>query len=125
MSTDMDLLSRLLEAEKNFKHTRFERVVAEAMTAFEAGKPVCRHFNKLPTKAELLRELIESLKGKSVYKTLRLINEGKSVEKELELKGLSSLFTHIVIECQRGRKEFRQLLPLVYERIGVLIYTLS
>jgi len=121
---DMDLLSRLLEAEVNFKHTRFERVVVEAMQAFEDGKSLDRHFNQLPTKAELLRELIESLKGKSVYKTLRLINEGKTVEKEVELKGLSSLFTHIVIECQ-SRKEFRQLLPLVHDRIGVLMYTLT
>ncbi len=122
---DVDLLSRLLEAEKNFKHTRFERVVAKAMQAFENDKPVDRHFNQLPTKAELLRELIESLKGKSVYKTLRLINEGRAVDKEVELKGMFSLGTHIVIECQRGRKEFRQLLPLIYERIGVLMYTLT
>lgn len=122
---DMGLLSRLLEAEKNFKHTRFERVVVEAMQAFESDEPVCNHLDKLPTKAELLRELIESLKGKSVYKTLRLINEGHAVEKELELKGMFSLGTHIVIECQKGRKEFRQLLPLIYERIGVLIYTLT
>ncbi len=121
---DIGLLSRLLEAEKNFKHTRFERVVAEAMRAFEADEPVCRHLDKLPTKAELLRELIESLKGKSVYKTLRLINEGQVVEKELELKGMFSLGTHIVIECQKGKKEFRQLLPLIYERIGTLVYTL-
>lgn len=122
---NIDLLSQLLAAEKNFKHTRFERIVAEAMQAFEEGKPIDMHFSQLPTNAELLRELIESLKGKSVYKTLCLINEGQVVEKEVELKGMFSLGTHIVIECQKGRKEFRQLLPLIYERIGVLMYTLT
>jgi hypothetical protein len=118
------LLSRLLKAERDFSGTSYQGVVKEAQDLFcrdmfeEASKVLC----KLPSDAELLRELIDKLKGKSVYKTLRRIDEGRIKSTAEVLKGLFSLGTHIVIECEKGKGEFRALLPIIHNKIGEMIY---
>lgn len=122
-----DLLSRLLEAECNFKGTTYQPIVDRAQEFFnenrvdEAIKVLCQ----LPSEAELLKNLIEKLKGKSVYKTLKRMDEGKIRSNAEALKGLFSLGTHIVIECEQGRGEYRALLPVIHERIGELVYEVT
>ena len=121
------LLMRLLAAENNFKDTLYQPIVDEAMECFnqdktdEAVKVLC----KLPTEEELLRSLIEKLKGKSVYKTLKRMDEGKIRCNAEALKGLFSLGTHIVIECEKGRGEYRTLLSVIYDKIGELVYAIT
>jgi hypothetical protein len=121
------LLLRLQEAEKYFLDTPFEKCVRNAWNLFESGESVeaAIELGKLPTKEQLLSQLIEKLKGKSVYQTLERINAGKTNSPEDFLKGLFSLCTHIVIECQQGHKEYRILLPMIYNQIGNLIYSLK
>jgi len=72
-------------------------------------------------KDHLMKTLLEKLKGKSVYKTLKRTLEGRCESKLEHVKGLSSLCTHIIIECQHGRNEYRVLLHDVYEKIGQLL----
>lgn len=121
-----DLLKRLCEAEKYFIGTRFERCVKEALRAYDDNESAASDnaLNKLPTKEQLLRQLIEKLKGKSVYQTLRKVNTGRSTPEDF-LKAMFSLGAHIVIECQQGKKEYRILLPLIQEQIAELIYDIS
>ncbi len=69
----------------------------------------------------LLATLVESLKGKSVYKTLKALSEGKVEDDAVALKGLFSLGTHVAIEVEHGRKEYRTLLPSIVEKIEQLI----
>lgn len=120
-----ELLSRLSEAEKYFIDTRFERCVKEALRAYDNDESAASDaLDNLPTKAQLLQQLIEKLKGKSVYQTLRKIDAGHSTPEDF-LKAMFSLGAHIVIECQQGNKEYRILLPLIQEQIGELIYNIS
>lgn len=122
---DDKLLKRLCEAEKYFIGTRFERCVKEALRAYDNDESAASEaLNKLPTKEQLLQQLIEKLKGKSVYQTLRKIDAGRNTPEDF-LKAMFSLGTHIVIECQQGNKEYRILLPLIQEQIGELIYNIS
>ena len=75
---------------------------------------------QLPTQAELLKSLTDKLRDKSVYKTLGKITQGKGVSKVVQLKGLCSLCTHIVIEIEQQHNEYRLLLPEVINKIQIL-----
>lgn len=122
-----DIISHLLEAQTNFEGTVYQPLVDRAQEYFnqnrvdEAVKVLC----ELPSEAELLKDLIERLKGKSVYKTLKRMDEGKIKNNAEALKGLFSLGTHIVIECEKGKGEFRSLLPVIHDRIGEMIYEIT
>lgn len=122
-----DLLSRLLEAECNFKGTAFQPIVDRAQEFFAENqvKEAVIELCQLPSDAELLKSLIDRLKGKSVYKTLKRMNEGKIKNNAEALKGLFSLGAHIVIECEQGHGEYRALLPVIHERIGELVYEVT
>jgi hypothetical protein len=75
----------------------------------------------LPTSEQLLVRLVDKLKDKPVYKTLKLIAESRVDSDEVRLKGLFSLGTHTMIEIEQGGKEYRALLPLIYEKIGEVV----
>jgi len=73
-------------------------------------------------KEQLLQQLVEKLKGKSVYKTLIQITRDENVPRTRALKGLFSLGTHLVIEIEQGGKQYECLLEDIYNRLGQLIY---
>lgn len=72
-------------------------------------------------KSAMMEQLIEKLRGKSVHKTLSRAAKGKCSTALEHVKGLTSLCTHIIIECEHGRNEYRVLLHDVHERIGQLM----
>ncbi len=121
---NLELLAKIQEAEKNFNGTSFEKIVKEAWSQFNDNKAkgAKELLEKLPTPQTLFKKLIEKLQGKSVYKTLRKINEGKTTSTDEMLKGLFSLSTHVVIECQHGHPEYKILLPILHKKTGELIY---
>lgn len=121
---DLKLISRLTEVEKYFTKKEYVEIVELARELFEQGKfDLCeKELEKLPTDAELLGKLVEKLKGKSVAKTLRQMREGKIGNDLLTLKGLLSLGTHIVIECEHGNAEYGILLPKLLEKISEIAY---
>jgi len=121
---NLKLLNKLTEAEKYFIKKEYVDTVELARELFERGQfDLCeKELRKLPTNGELLENLVERLRGKSVYKTLKQIQEGKAGNDLLTLKGLLSLGTHIVIECEHGNTEYRILLPNLLEKIGEIAY---
>jgi len=119
----MNLVTRLQEAESAFSNTRYQTTVEKAWETYNSGNTATAEnlLNTLPTKEMLLRALVEKLKGKPVYKTFKRISEGKVDDPIQAMKGLFSLGTHVLIECEK-KLEYRMLLPMLHERIGELMY---
>jgi len=120
------LRNRLAIVEKYFTGEHHRTAVSLATKSFNEGKyKACWEMcSRLPTKESLLIQLIEKLKGKSIYKTLKKIHKDESVGACTKLKGLSSLITHTVIEMENGGKEYGLLLPSLVEKIQALLYEL-
>jgi len=125
---DAELLKRLDDAHRFFSHNnRYRDFVDAAQRYFEAGDndSAWIELKKLPSDMDLLQTLTEKLEAKSVYKTLqKIVNDTVGSKYEI-LKGIFSLGTHIVIECENGNKEYAILLGLIYEKLGRLIYSLD
>ena len=123
---NIELLGRLIEAEKYFSNEKYQATVRLARELYERGQSdLCKiELDKLPSKEQLLRNLVQKLEGKSVYKTLKKIQEGKVESDLVTLKGLLSLGTHIVIECEHGNSEYRILLHSLLEKASEIVYEL-
>ena len=130
------MINRLQQSERFFKGTQYQALVDGAWSSYQLGDLITAEslLAKLPTPDQLLTKLIEKLKGntydpvrrkvrdrKPVYDTLKRIAEGKVESNEEHLKGLFSLGTHTLIEIEQGAKEYRALLPYIYEKIGSLL----
>jgi len=123
----LKLLNRVLEVQKYFTAEKYASIVEQAAILFNAGRfDICeKELDKLPNNVELLGRLVEKLKGKSVYKTLKKIQEGKVETNQMTLaKGLSSLLTHILIECAHGSNEYKILIPSVIEKLNEVTYNI-
>ena len=118
-----ELCFKLLTAEKYFKGTKYSKIVARANRAWDYdGLVECeKELNKLPTEKDLMKALLEKLKGKSVYRTLKKIQENKQLTSFTELKGLSSLLTHVIIECEKS-PEYRLLVPSILSELNKVAY---
>lgn len=123
----LDLFTKIVCAEKYFGGTTHEAKVQEAKKHFLNGDMLCAEtlLDQLPTKEVLLGSLVEKLRNKPVYKTLKKILRNEKLDGYTVLKGLSSLFTHTAILCEKGEKEYHMLLVDIYERIGTSIYKIS
>lgn len=120
----LKLLNRLTEAKKYFTKKEYAEILRTADAFFENGRFfMCEKvLDKLPSNAKLLGQLVERLKGKSVAKTLKLIQEGKVENNLVTAKGLSSLLTHIIIEVEHGNDEYKILVPSIIEKLNEIIY---
>jgi len=122
------LISQVSEVEKYFTGSKYNDLVNNLQEAFwgDDVRTVKIILNKFPTKDEMFKELIENLKGKSVYKTLEKIVENETNDKACTnvelLKALFSLGTHAVIECQLGNIEYKMLLVSLYSKIGDVLF---
>lgn len=121
----MELLDRLHRCEKYFTQAKYSNVVKISRELFEKGrfKKCSDELDKLPSNAELLEQLVKKLKGKSIDRTLKKIQEGKCKNNLIEAKALSSLLTHICIECEHGNVEYKTLVPNIIERLNEVIYS--
>jgi hypothetical protein len=121
-----ELLNNLLVAEKYFTSDKHLTQVSLARQRFTSDSfKACEEIVKqLPTSDSLLAELMEKLKGKSIFRTLKKIHENKDVGPMVKLKGLSSLITHTIIEMEHGRPEYGILLPMLLEKEQELLYEL-
>ena len=122
----VELLSRLGEAEEFFIGTLYEPLVIKALEHYHKSQDAeCTEaLNSLPTKEKLLGKLIEKLEGKPVYDTIRDVMRGKG-NGWTKVKGLFSLGTHAVIECEKGNLEYRYVLSDILDQITGLIDTSS
>lgn len=117
--SNINILMKLEEARQHFTDTKYSHIVREADRFFQRGNLVrcLTQLDRLPSDKELLAELVDKLKGKSVHKTLERANR-TGRKGLLELKALSSLLTHTAIECEQGRLEYRRLIPLLLEKLN-------
>lgn len=113
---------QLRDAERFFEGTKYQNVLVEAVNRFPDLKKVQESLNKLPTDAQLLKELVQKLRGKSVYKNLERLNKGGTGLNEL--KTASSLLTHCIVEIEHDNKEFKKLIPLLLEKINNCSYNI-
>ncbi|MHA1883065.1 MAG: hypothetical protein ACTSUO_08475 [Candidatus Thorarchaeota archaeon] len=120
------LLEKLLLFERYYKGSKYEAGVMLASSYYEQGlyKLCEKELEKLPSQEQLLKKLIEKLKGKSVYKTLKRLWSGKIDDSVTTLKGLSSLLTHTLIEVEKRNTEYRILVPLIIEKVNELAYNI-
>ena len=118
-----ELFNKLAIAEKYFKKSKYSKMVEKAIYAYNEGTFVAceTYLNQLPTEKDLLKALLEKLKGKSVYRTLKKIQENKLQTNFTELKGLTSLLTHVLIECEKS-SEYRFLIPSLLDKINEVTY---
>ena len=125
VDVNLDLVDKVQAAKRYFGSSpQYGKVVERAAQCLSYGKDKeCeKELNKLPTKEELMEILVEQLKDKPVYKTLKKIAKGRIDNDYQELKGWFSLGTHIAIQLEHGQKEYGLLLGLIYEKIGNVIY---
>jgi hypothetical protein len=122
---NLGLIGRISHADKYFKSPEHDKIVTEATDLYTAGKyKECEAvLDRLPTTEQLFDALIEKLHGKSVYKTLKAIREGKAGDTVTNMTGLSSLMTHVLIEMKQGRREYGMLIPIIYEQLGKMVYS--
>lgn len=118
------LMERLVLAEKYFKSTRYADKLSQALAAFNNGRIAESEnvLSQLPTRETLMSELLERLKEKPVYKTLRKLAAGSSINMWEKKKAVSSLITHCLIECEQGNLEFKMLADDAYIKLGQLLY---
>jgi len=120
-----ELLKRIIEIERFFcnNETNESSRIRSLLDLLRADRlnELQEIVDKYPTSESLFTKLIEKLKDKSVYKTLKKITESQG-EDESTLKGLFSLGTHVAIEIEHGSKEYGILLPIIHERIGKIVF---
>jgi len=121
----LKLMDRLLEVEKYFTKKKYLAAVKFSRELFEQGQfdRCSEELDKLPSSGVLLEQLVKKLKGKSIGRTFKKIQEGKIENNLVTAKGLSSLLTHIFIEVEHGNDEYRILVPNIIEKLNEAIYS--
>ena len=85
-------------------------MIDKVREAYFKGKPVL-------TDSQLLEELFKKIEKKSVGTNIRKIAEGKIASKYQYLKTMSSLLTHIFIECEQNNTEYMLLVESTLNKI--------
>ena len=121
--TQTEILRALVRAEAFSQSERHKQNVFEAKRLHKLGKLTeCEAvLAKIPSDDQLLKELVEKLKGKSIFTNIRKLTEGKMNNKYSALKTYFSLGTHIAIECEHNRLEYAPLLESVMQKLFKLI----
>lgn len=121
--TNTEILRGIVRAEAFSKNERHTKTVIEAKKFYKVGKmnECAALLAKLPTEQQMLEELVERLKGKSVYTNIKKLTEGKVTNKYSALKTYSSLLTHTAIECELGREEYKLLFETILQKIYKLL----
>lgn len=120
----IEVLRQIEAAEVYFAGTQYGKIPEAARRAANEDKLKGAQIilRTLPTDDQLLAQLVEKLKGKSVATTLERIRTGKVTGELTAMKGLSSLLTHVLIECEKGATEFRKLIPVILESLNTSGY---
>lgn len=118
------VLNKYVELYELYKNTSKITILKEAedylvLKNYELANGV---LETLETRSDLLKKLLETLKHKSVYSTLKKIISGKEIGYYEKLKGLTSMMTHLVIECEHGNVEYLALIDETYSTIGKILY---
>ena len=119
----MDYSRKLLEYSRKFSSTKYSETLNELYDCYlrDDWKRFELVEKKFPSDVQLLENLIEKLKGKSVYSNLRKIFKNESVN-VIDMKvTLSSLITHLLLEEKQGGREYSNLIKETHKKLGDLI----
>ena len=118
----MNYSKKLLELQRQFEGTKYESLLEKYLAAYRLNNVSYMEeiVNKFPTEIQLLETLVEKLRGKSVFSNLKKIIRGESVDVVNHAIGISSLITHVLIECKQN-SEYKVLLQDLYVKLGKLI----
>lgn len=124
---EMNVFSRIQVAERYFSGTTYHDQLWAAISRYHAGDLVgaVAALDKLPTKLDLLGDLVEHVKGKPAYKTLSKIAAGYSESAVERVKGLSSLMTHACIAIEKGGREYLMLVEDLHLRIAEALFSIK
>lgn len=114
-----DVMKKYFEMHRLYKNTDKRGIIAQAEAHIFEHKydEAERVLNQLDSKEVLLEKLLENLRGKSVSDTLQRVLQGKCKNLYEGLKALFSLGTHLCIELEKGRMEYKPLLEDVLSSI--------
>ncbi len=118
------VLEKYMELWEMYRRTDKVVILREVESAiyYEKWDSAWRKMQQLPDKNQLLTKLESVLEGKPIHATLKKIAAGKVDNAFFEMKGYTSLATHIVIELEKGNKEYLPLLEIVLSHVGQMIY---
>jgi len=107
-----EIIAKYIELHNIYRATPQVSILIKAEKLVATGKLQAAYklLSKLPDRQALLVELAKKLKNKSVYTTIKKILSDASISKIYQLKGLSSLMTHMAIEIEGGRLEYTSIL---------------
>lgn len=117
-----ETISNLIFFETYLKNTQYKPFVERARKLLDEGQERAAEevMEFLPREKQLLEAIMTKMKNKSAYKTLKRGLRENATDVSFA-KGLFSLGTHVLIECEKGSMEYRMLLPMIYSRIGSLL----
>lgn len=127
INSQMEILEHLQYAERYFpKSPEFRKTVESARRLFDTGAyNSCELvLKRIPTVGELTERLISKLRGKSVYKSVKvLLREDRDQDPLLKVKASSSLLTHAAIEA-KTRPEYVVVMKTLLEALNSLVFEL-
>ena len=126
MTVDNEMiLEKYIELHEMYRHTDKANTIREAekLIYYEKYDQAWIKLKDLPDRDQLLDKLSKTLENKSVYGTLSKIIKGKCDSKFEEMKGYTSLATHIIIEMEKGNSEYLPLLKSVWRYVGDMMYS--
>lgn len=120
--TSSECSKKIFEATRKFHTTRYWPVVEQASRAYVEGdyQTCVNLLNSLPSDYKLLESLLEKVKGKPAYATLKKVLGNESVLKEDAEIAISSLITRTLIES-KDNKEYRALLPDLIKKLQEIL----
>lgn len=120
-----DIVARYEEVFEIYKNTNRKQRLSEIESKifdkqFEMAEEMLKEFL---TEKELMFALETKLKGKPISRTLSKIRKG-NIESRLQImKGLSSLMTHSLIECEDGNMEYMYVAKKAHQKLSELMIT--
>lgn len=118
-----DVINRFNWVERYLTSDKYKKSINEAASLIDRGlfdsafDVLC----KLPTIESLTDDLVNKLKGKSVYKTIKMIMCENKVDDITMAKGISSLITHAIIEMNNS-PEYLAVIKVLIERLNSIVY---
>ena len=120
---DKEIINKYSELYEIYRKTSKNHIIIEIERCILSNNTIQANtlINSLDDTEKLIERLEEKLEGKSVSKTIKMINKNKINNSFTSLKALSSLFTHCIIECEKGNTEYIYIAKKINSKINKMI----
>lgn len=126
--TREELLQRILKLESCRGYfAKYQDVILKADRCYqkEEWEECEKLLSSLPTEEKLCESLVSKLQNKHFVQTLKKISEGEIENPYTAAKGISSLLTHVLIECEKGNLEYSLLIDHFYQMLSDILFSLK